>query len=72
MYKEIIETGMEAKIAENAEKAGKEVEEYRKQVDQKEYEYLYNSMLSDKLIDFLTSVNTFVDELPDTADGAAE
>ena len=63
---------IEAKIAENAEKAGKDVEEYRKQIDKKEYEYMYNSMLSDKLIDFLTSVNTFVDEMPDAADGAAE
>ena len=55
---------MDARIAKDAEAAGKPVEEYKQQMKREEYDYMFNSMLSDKLVDFLLSVNTLVDPKP--------
>ncbi len=49
---------MENKIADAAAKAGKDVDEYKKSMQRDEFDYMYNTMLSDKLIDLLTEVNT--------------
>ena len=56
---------MDARIQKDAEAAGKSVEEYKAQMKRDEYDYMYNSMLSDKLVDFLLSVNTLVDPKSD-------
>lgn len=56
---------LDARIAKDTEKVGKEVDEYKKEMKSEELDYLYNSMLSDKLVDFLSSVNNFVDKVPE-------
>lgn len=49
----------EAEIAKNAETAGKSVEEYKKQTDERTAAYIRNNLLSKKLVDFLKANNTF-------------
>lgn len=55
---------MDARIQEDAEKAGKEVDAYKQEMKREEFDYLYNTMLSDKLVDYLLSVNKLVDAAP--------
>jgi trigger factor len=52
---------MDARIQKDAEAAGKDVETYKQEMKREDFDYLYNSMLSDKLVDYLVSVNTAVD-----------
>ncbi|HRU84516.1 MAG TPA: trigger factor, partial [Eubacteriales bacterium] len=52
---------IEAKIAEYAKSSGKTVEEYRKKVSGREFEYIANQVLSDKLMAFLKANNTFAE-----------
>ncbi len=54
---EATEEDMEKKIAELAEKAKKTVEEYSKDVNDKQREYINNEIVIDKLFKFLTENN---------------
>ena len=58
----IDEAESEAKIAENAQKAGKEIEEYRKEMKNDELDYIYNQLISDKLIARLKELNKAISE----------
>jgi len=58
----IEEDEAEAKIAENAAKAGKEVDEYKKEVKADELDYIYNELLSNKLVARLKELNKAVGE----------
>ncbi|MBQ7652885.1 MAG: trigger factor [Clostridia bacterium] len=58
----IEEEEAEAKIKENAEKAGKELEEYRKEMKGDELDYIYNQLLSDKLVSRLKELNKAIAE----------
>ncbi len=48
---------IDAKIAEQASKAGKEVEEYKKSVQPKQLQYIENSIVVEKVFTFLTENN---------------
>ena len=48
---------IEAKLAEMAEKAGKDLETYKKNVKREQIDYVVNSVLSEKLLDTLKSLN---------------
>ncbi len=52
---------MDARVQKDAEAAGKDLEEYKQSMKREEYDYMFNSLLSDKLVDFLLSVNKLVD-----------
>ncbi|MBQ4444530.1 MAG: trigger factor [Clostridia bacterium] len=52
---------MDARIQKDAEAVGKDVETYKQEMKREDFDYLYNSMLSDKLVDYLLSVNKLVD-----------
>ena len=51
---------MDAKIAELAEKTGKTPEVYKQEMKREEFNGLFNSLLSDKLIDFLLANNNLI------------
>ena len=53
------EEEVEAKIAEQAASVGKETEEYKKGMDERQVEYIKNSIIVDKLFKFLTENNEF-------------
>lgn len=59
---------VDAKVAADAEAAGKDLEAYKSEMKREELDYIYNSLLSDKLMDFLLSVNTLVDPAPKAED----
>ena len=52
----------DAKIADNAKAVDKSLDDYKKELKADEIDYIYNSMLSDKLIDFLLANNKAVKE----------
>jgi trigger factor len=52
----------DAKIEENAKELNKTLDEYKAELKPEEVDYIYNSMLSDKLVDFLIANNTAVKE----------
>lgn len=51
---------VEDRIKANAEKAGKDIEEYRKEVDGREAQYIYTQIISEKLIARLVELNKIV------------
>ncbi|MBO7368692.1 MAG: trigger factor [Clostridia bacterium] len=51
---------VEAKVAEQAKSVDKEVEEYKKTMDPRQFEYISNEIVIDKLFKFLTDNNEFV------------
>lgn len=53
------EAEMDDKIAEFAKSAGKEFEEYKKEVTPQEAQYVENMIVTDKVIDFLMANNKF-------------
>ena len=53
---------IDAKVAEQAKSVEKDVEEYRKGMDPKQFEYIANEIVVDKLFKFLTENNEFVAE----------
>ncbi len=55
---------IDARIAELAEKAGKPLEEYKKDVDESQREYLANDIVINKLFDFLKANNNMTEEEP--------
>lgn len=55
---------IDAKIAELAEKAGKALEEYKKDVDEGQREYLANDIVINKLFEFLKANNNLTEEDP--------
>ena len=50
---------IDAKVAEQAASVSKEVEEYKKTMDPRQFEYIENSIIVDKLFSFLMSENIF-------------
>lgn len=54
------EADVEGAVADNAAKAGKSVDEYKKEMKSDEYDYIINHVLSDKLIARLLELNTIV------------
>ena len=56
------ENEADAAIAENAEKAGKSVEDYKKEMKGDELDYIFNQILSNKLIARLKELNKPVSE----------
>ncbi|MBP5177404.1 MAG: trigger factor [Clostridia bacterium] len=50
---------VDAKVAEQAASVGKEVDAYRKGMDDRQFEYIKNSIVVDKLFKFLTENNEF-------------
>ena len=48
---------IDAKLAEMAEKAGKDLETYKKNVKREQIDYVVNSVLSEKLLDTLKALN---------------
>ena len=48
---------VDAKIDEQAKSVSKEPEEYRKTMDERQVEYIRNTIVVDKLFDFLTANN---------------
>ena len=51
---------IDAKVAEQAKSVGKETEEYKKSMDPKQFDYIANEIVVDKLFKFLTENNEFV------------
>lgn len=51
---------VEKVIQENAAKAGKEVDDYKKEMKNDEFDYIINQILSDKLLALLQQVNNLV------------
>ena len=51
---------VEAKVAEQAKSVGKETEEYKKSMDPRQFEYISNEIVVDKLFAFLVESNEFV------------
>ena len=51
---------VEAKVAEQAKSVDKGVEEYKKTMDPRQFEYISNEIVIDKLFKFLTENNEFV------------
>lgn len=50
---------IDAKVAEQAKSVGKETEDYKKTMDPKQFEYIANEIVVDKLFKFLTENNEF-------------
>lgn len=48
---------IDAEIAKGAEKVGKTVEEYKTEMQPGEYDYIANSLMSDRIMDYLTENN---------------
>ena len=49
---------VDTKLAQDAKKYNKDLEEYKKSINEKNWAYIKNDMLMDKVIDFLTKNNT--------------
>ncbi|HEY8390219.1 MAG TPA: trigger factor [Clostridia bacterium] len=58
------EEEMNAKFAEFAEKAKKSVDEYKKNVSEQQYNYMYNEITMNKLTTFLKEKNEFIEVEP--------
>lgn len=56
---EATEEEVNAKVAEQAASVSKDVEEYRKSMDPRQFDYIKNSIIVDKLFAFLTANNEF-------------
>lgn len=54
------ENEVEDRIKANAEKAGKDIEDYRKEVNAREAQYIYSQIISEKLIARLEELNKIV------------
>ena len=63
---------LNAKLAEMAERAGQDVDTYKKGLGKEHYDYLANQILSDKLMDMLRGANAPAKKAAKKADGAAE
>ena len=50
---------VDAKVAEQAASVSKDVESYRKGMDERQFDYIKNSIVVDKLFKFLTENNEF-------------
>jgi trigger factor len=58
---------IDAEVEKRAEEAKKTADEYKKTMDSNEMNYIYNQLLSKKIIDFLTENNSFVEKAKQTA-----
>ena len=63
---------LNAKLAEMAERAGQDVDTFKKGLGKEHYDYLANQILSDKLMDMLRGANAPAKKAAKKADGAAE
>ena len=63
---------LNAKLAEMAERAGQDVDTFKKGLGKEHYDYLANQILSDKLMDMLRGANAPAKKVAKKADGAAE
>lgn len=60
---EVTAEDIDARLAESAKNMGKELEEYKKTVSERQIDYIANDLIYKKLIDFLKANNTFTDKV---------
>ena len=63
---------LNAKLAEMAERAGQDVDTFKKGLGKEHYDYLANQILSDKLMDMLRGANAPAKKAAKKADGTAD
>ena len=60
---EVTAEEIDARLAESAKNMGKELDEYKKTVTERQIDYIANDLIYKKLIDFLKANNTFSDKV---------
>ena len=63
---EATEEEVDAKVAEQAKSVEKETEEYKKNMDPRQFDYIRNDIIITKLFDMLKAENEMVDEVEET------
>ena len=65
---EATEEEVDAKVAEQAKSVEKETEEYKKNMDPRQFDYIRNDIIITKLFDMLRANNEMVAEVEETAE----